>query len=89
MQAVIEFNKQNFDEKMLKLKEDLTEILAAITDHINTMKSLPTKKDSPKPLDPTIAFLVKRKDPPLDGGQSTKIDGMWNLKHDISSPKYY
>ena len=26
---------------------------------------------------------------PLEGGCSTKIGGMWNLKHEISSPKFY
>ena len=28
-------------------------------------------------------------DPLLEGGQSTKIGGMWTLKHNISSPKLY
>ena len=30
-----------------------------------------------------------RRLPPLDGGHSTKIVGMWTLKHDIGSPKFY
>ena len=25
----------------------------------------------------------------MEGGQSTKIGGMWNFKHEISSPKFY
>ena len=25
----------------------------------------------------------------LEGGHSTKIRGMWTLKHEISSPKFY
>ena len=29
------------------------------------------------------------RDPPLDGGNSTRIGGMWTLKHDIISPKFY
>ena len=29
------------------------------------------------------------RDPPLDGEKSTKIGGMWNLKHEISSPIFY
>ena len=30
-----------------------------------------------------------RRDPPLYGGQSTKIIGMWNLKNDIRPPTFY
>ena len=33
--------------------------------------------------------LDNNRDPPLEGGNSTKIGGMWNLKHDDSSPKLY
>ena len=32
---------------------------------------------------------TNRRYPPLEGGQSTKIGGMWTLKHDIRSPKFY
>ena len=27
--------------------------------------------------------------PPLEGVHSTKIDDMWNIKHEIRSPKFY
>ena len=64
-------------------------MLAVITDQINTLNSLPTQKDSPKPPDPTTVVLDNRRAPPLDGGQSTKNCGMWNLKHDTISPKLY
>ena len=30
-----------------------------------------------------------KKATPLEGGYSTKIGGMWNLKHEISSPNFY
>ena len=47
MQAVIEANrqvmksnKQDYDEKMMNLTEDFKSMLTAITDHINTFKSL-------------------------------------------------
>ena len=30
-----------------------------------------------------------KKDPTLEGGHSTKIGGMWTLKHEIKSPKLY
>ena len=32
---------------------------------------------------------AKSRDPPLDSGNSTEIDGMWTLKHEIRSPKVY
>ena len=64
-------------------------MLAAITDRINTFKSLPTHKGSPKPPDTTTVFLANRRSPPLEGGKSTKIGSMWNLKHDIISPRLY
>ena len=32
---------------------------------------------------------ANRRDPPLEGGNYTKIGGMCTLKHDISSPKLY
>ena len=42
-----------------------------------------------RPLEPTTLALDNRRAPPLDGGNYTKIGGMWNLKHDIRSPKLY
>ena len=32
---------------------------------------------------------TNRRAPPLEGGQSTKIGGIWTLKHDISSQRFY
>ena len=64
-------------------------MLAAITDQINNLKYLPTQKNSPNTLDPTNVLKTSKRAPPLGGGQSTKVGGMWNLKHDISSPKFY
>ena len=52
-------------------------------------ESLPDNKDSPKPQDPTTVVPDNSRDPPLHGGHSTKIGGMWNLKHEISSPKFH
>ena len=64
-------------------------MLAAITDHINNLKSSPTLNDSPKPPDPTTLVPYDRRSPPFYGGQYTQIGGMWNLKHEIRSPKFY
>ena len=32
---------------------------------------------------------ANKRDPSLEGGNSTEIGVMWTLKHDISSPKFY
>ena len=86
-------NKQDSGEKMMKLTEDVKAMLissiTSITYHINTFKSFPTQKYSPKPPYPTTVVPSNRRDLPLGGGQSTKIGGMWTLKHEIISPKFY
>ena len=48
-------NKRDSNEKMMKLIKDFKKIIASITDHINTLKSSTTQKDSPKLPDPTTA----------------------------------
>ena len=89
----IKSNRQESDEKMTNLTEEIKPMLASsttpITNNINTLKSFQTKKDSPNITDPTTVVLANRKAPPLDGGKSTKIVGIWNLKHNIISPKSY
>ena len=96
MQAVIEANKwemrsnkQDSGEKMTQFIVKFETILAVISSHINTLEHSPTQKDTSNPLDPTIVVTANRKAPPLDGGNSTKIGGMWTLKHEIRSPKFY
>ena len=58
-------------------------------DRIKMSKSSPDKKDSPRAQVPTNMVPANKKAPPLEGGNSTKIGGMWTLKHDIISPKFY
>ena len=58
-------------------------------DQTNIYKSSPTHKDTSNPPDPTTVVLTNRRAPPLECGHSTKIGGMWTLKHEISSPKFY
>ena len=53
------------------------------------MSSSPTQKDTSTPPEPTNVVPVNRRYTPLEGGHSTKIGGMWTLKHEISSPKFY
>ena len=64
-------------------------MLAVISNQLNTLAYSPTYKDTSNPPDATTMLLDNRRAPPLDGGHSTKIGGMWTLKHEISSPKFY
>ena len=57
--------------------------------HTNNSKLSSAQKDTSTTLEPTTLFSSNRRDPLLDVGNSTKICGMWTLKHDISSPKLY
>ena len=58
-------------------------------DQINIYKSSPDQKDSPKDQYPTNVIPDDRRSPQLDGGHSTKIGGIWTIKHEIISPKFY
>ena len=80
---------------MTKLSEDFKTMFAVISDQINksnqinTMLYSPTQKDTSTPPDPTTVVPANRRVPPLEGGNFTKIGGMWTLKHEIISPKFY
>ena len=74
---------------MTKFIEESKAMIAATIDQINTFKSSPTQKDSPKPPELTNVVTYNSRDPPLDGGYSTEIGGMWTMKHEISSPILY
>ena len=96
MQAAIEsnkqeikFNKQDSDEKMTQFTVKFKTIITVISNHLNTLASSPTQKDTSNPPYPTTMVPTNRRDPPLDRGHSTKICGMCNLKHEISSQKFY
>ena len=58
-------------------------------DQINISKYSPDQKNSPKSQDTTTVVPNNRRAPPLNGGNYMKIGGMWNLKHEIISPKFY
>ena len=89
IQATIESNRRDSDEKIKKLIEDLTEIITAIMDQITFSESSLDKKDSPKAQDPTTVVPYNKRYPLLEGGHYTKIGGIWTLKHEIRSPKLY
>ena len=76
---MIEANRQDSDEKMKKITEYLTAIIASMMDQINIQKLLPEKKDPHKTQDPTTMVLDNKKASQLEGGHSTKIGDMWTL----------
>ena len=59
MQATIEANRQYYDEKMMNLTEDLTEIIASMRDQIKI--SSPDKKDTTKAHDTTTLVPTNKK----------------------------
>ena len=79
----------NTDEKLTQIIENLQVFTAFMMDQTNISKSSPTHKDTLTPTDSNTVVPTNRRDPPLEGGHSTKTGGMWTLKHDISSPKFY
>ena len=58
-------------------------------DQTNNSKSSPNQKVTSTPTDPTTMVPSNSRAPPLEGGHYTKIGGMWTLKHEIRSPKFY
>ena len=44
---------------------------------------------SPNSQDLATVLPANKTDPKVEGGHSTKFGGMWTLKHDIISPKFY
>ena len=56
---------------------------------MNILKYSPTQMDLTNPLDPTTVVPANRRSPPLDVRQYTKIGGMWTLKHEIISTRFY
>ena len=86
---MLKYYKQETDEKLTKLSDDLKKKFSVLSDQINKSNQINTMSSSPTPPDPTTMVPANRRAPSLEGGNSTKIGGMWTLKHDISSPKFY
>ena len=71
------------------IKETLKTFTAFMMDQINISKYSPAQKDKSTPTEPTTTVQTNKRDPPLEGGISENIGGMWTLKHEISSPRFY
>ena len=76
-------------EDIKDIKETLNKITTFMMDQANIYKYSPAQKDTSTPPDPTTTVQTNRRAPPLEGGHSENIGGMWNLKHEISSPRFY
>ena len=73
MQATIDANRQDYDEKIKKLKEDLTSMIKSMMDHIKILEYFPDKNYSPKSQYPITVVPDNNKDPSLEGGHSKKL----------------
>ena len=75
--------------EMKDIKETHKTFTAFMMDQTNISKSSPAQKDTLTPPDPTTMVQTNRRATPLEGGISENIGGMWTLKHEISSPRFY
>ena len=89
MQATIESNRQDSDETLKNPTESLIAMITSMMDQIKISKSSSETNDLPKSRDPTTVIQANNRDTPLGGGNYEKNGGMWNLKHEIRSPKFY
>ena len=96
IEANIEANKQDVDKKhnevtesIKQLTETLNKVLKGQPDQNNISKSSAAQKDTTTPPDPTTTVQTNRKASTLEGEISENIGGMWTLKHEISSPRFY
>ena len=56
---------------------------------VHNNNSSPYNVESSKAQDSDTVVTTNNKDPPLEGVNSIKIDGIWTLKHEIVSSKLY
>ena len=89
MQTTIKNNKQEMKSKMEAITETLKVFTTFMMDQTNIPKYSPSQKDTSTPPYPNTVVPTNRRSPPLEGGYSTKIGGMWTLKHEIILPKLY
>ena len=103
IESTIEDNKQEADknkqeddnnhkettENIKQLTEALNQVFAEMKDKNNISKSSPDQKDTSTTPEPTTTVQTNRRALSLEGGNSENIGGMWTLKHEISSPRFY
>ena len=96
IEATIEANKQEADKNHKETTENIkqttetpNQVLKEMKNKNNISKSSPAQKDTSTPPDPTTTFQTNNRAPPLEGDLYKNIGGMWTLKHEISSPRFY
>ena len=89
MKAEMKDIKEEMEDEMKDIKETPKTFATLMMNQTNISKSSLDQKDTSTPPEPATVVPTNRRDSPLEGGQSTKIGGMWTLKHVISSPKFY
>ena len=77
------------DNKLTKITEYIQKLTTLMMDWDNISKFSPSQKDTSTPMNPTTTVQTNRMNPPLEGGISKNIGGMWTLKHEIITPKLY
>ena len=99
MQASVETNKQVTDEinqdnfelnkKLNKHDFEFSDIKAFLNNVlVQDCTYYPDNMDPQKEQNPTNVVQANNIDPPLEGGNYTKIRGMWTLKHETRSTKF-
>ena len=81
MKTEMKYIKEEMKYEMKDIKETLKTLATFMIDQANISKYSPAQKDASTPPDPTTVVPNNRRDPPLEGGNSTKIGGMCTLKH--------
>ena len=71
------------------IKETLKIFTAFMMDQLNISKFSPAQNDTSTPPEPTTTVQTNKRAPPLEVGISENIGGMWTLKHEIISPRFY
>ena len=89
MKAEMKDIKEDIKAETKDIKETLKTFTAFMMDQTNISKSSPAQKDTSTPLEPTTTVQTNKRAPPLEGGISENIGGMWTLKHKISSTRLY
>ena len=77
---------------LIFVAEDLkvfSETIKSIMNQTNNSKFSPAQNNTSHPPYPATVLLANRRAPLLDRGHYSKIGGMWTLKHEIISPKFY
>ena len=92
MKDKINYKKQDYNDKIKRQDsklDKLTSMVKNMMDQIEILDPSPDKINPTKSQDPTTVLPANKKTPPSENRNYKKVGGMWNLKHEIISPKFY